>query len=170
MYGTAIHARPSGDPAGGGSTAPRAAHDLLLGDAAIALLSLSPVQCDHDALRSLLPAPPWVIHSARSLSASVMEFLRQSGIALVVCERDLMAGTWREALDSLMGLPRPPYLIVTSRVADEFLWAEALNLGAHDVLAKPFDRLELIRVLTSAWRHWRDRYQRSAPPAKAMRA
>ena len=45
----------------------------------------------------------------------------------------------------------PPLLIVTSRFADERLWAEALNVGAYDVLAKPFERDEVNRVLTSAW-------------------
>jgi len=42
---------------------------------------------------------------------------------------------------------RPPLLIVTSRLADERLWAEVLNLGAHDVLAKPFNAEEVVRVL-----------------------
>jgi len=36
---------------------------------------------------------------------------------------------------------------VTSRLADERLWAEALNLGAYDVLAKPFDSTEAMRVV-----------------------
>ena len=31
-----------------------------------------------------------------------------------------------------------PLVIVASHLADDQLWAEALNLGAHDVLAKPF--------------------------------
>ena len=45
-------------------------------------------------------------------------------------------------------------LIVTSRLADDRLWAEALNLGAYDVLAKPFERMELVRSVSSAWLHW----------------
>ena len=43
---------------------------------------------------------------------------------------------------------------MTSRAADERLWAEALNLGAYDVLAKPFDRTEVMRVVSMAWMHW----------------
>ena len=49
-----------------------------------------------------------------------------------------------------MGLRK--LMIVTSRLADERLWAEALNLGAYDVLAKPFDRTEAMRVVAAAWR------------------
>ena len=59
-------------------------------------------------------------------------------------------------MENILVLPDPPVLIVTSRLADEYLWAEALNLGAYDVLAKPFDASEVIRVLYSAWRHWTD--------------
>ncbi len=53
-------------------------------------------------------------------------------------------------------LSDPPFLIVTSRLADEQLWAEALNLGAYDVLAKPFDAQEVNRTLSSAFFRWQD--------------
>ena len=45
-------------------------------------------------------------------------------------------------------------LVVTARLADDQLWAQALNLGAYDVLAKPFDEQEVIRTLSLAWIHW----------------
>jgi DNA-binding response OmpR family regulator len=54
-----------------------------------------------------------------------------------------------------------PFFIVTSRLADERLWVEALNVGAYDVLVKPFHVAELKRVLESAWSEWRDRDQSS---------
>jgi DNA-binding response OmpR family regulator len=74
----------------------------------------------------------------------------------VVTERDLAPGSWRDILENVLLLPDPPFLIVTSRLADEYLWAEALNLGAYNVLAKPFDASEVMHVLGSAWRHWTD--------------
>ena len=46
---------------------------------------------------------------------------------------------------------RSRFLIVTSRLADASLWAEVLNLGGYDLLAKPFNRQEVRHVLTSAW-------------------
>jgi DNA-binding response OmpR family regulator len=52
------------------------------------------------------------------------------------------------------GMNDPPLLIVTSRLADDRLWTEALNLGAYDVIAKPFDRKEVDRVLNLAWARW----------------
>ncbi len=60
-------------------------------------------------------------------------------------------------LEHLSTLPDTPLLIVTSRLADDSLWAEALNLGAYDVLAKPFDATEVARVVSMAWQHWHTR-------------
>jgi hypothetical protein len=55
--------------------------------------------------------------------------------------------------------------IVVSRLADEQLWAEALNLGDWDVLATPFDRSESIRSVASGWRHWKGLHS----PKKALK-
>jgi DNA-binding response OmpR family regulator len=37
-------------------------------------------------------------------------------------------------------------------LADERLWAEVLNLGAYDLLAKPFDVREVLHAVTTACR------------------
>ena len=80
--------------------------------------------------------------------ASALKALRKVRVPVVVCESDLQPGTWKEVLEELSTLPDPPFLIVTSRLADERLWAEALNLGAYDVLAKPFDGTEVTRIVS----------------------
>jgi hypothetical protein len=126
------------------------------GDRAITILSVSPVQDDHDDLERALYLPKWKIHKALKLSSAV-GLVHENRIPLVVCERDLRPGTWKEMLDCLTLLPQPPYLIVTAKLADDYLWAEALNLGAYDVLAKPFDGAEVNRILSLAWLHWQDR-------------
>jgi DNA-binding NtrC family response regulator len=126
---------------------------LAIGNEVIAVLSVSPLQHDHDTLANLLGRDQWRIHNALSLqSASV--FLRAHGVPLVICEHDLLPGSWTQLLDEIRLLSIPPFLIVTSQVADDYLWAEALNLGAYDVLAKPFDLTEVTRTLSSAWLHW----------------
>ena len=76
------------------------------------------------------------------------------GASVVVCERDLPDGGWREILEDLLGLADPPPLVVTSRLADELLWAEVLNRGGYDVLAKPLDEEEVTRVIGAASRHF----------------
>jgi DNA-binding response OmpR family regulator len=73
---------------------------------------------------------------------------------VIVCERRLPDGDWRDVLGLALDLPHPPTVIVTCRQADEHLWAEVLNLGGYDVLAKPFDEREVGRSLTLAWERW----------------
>jgi CheY-like chemotaxis protein len=130
---------------------------LAIGNEVIAVLSVSPIQQDHDTLASFLGRDQWRIHNALSLR-SASAFLRAHAVPLVVCEHDLSPGSWTQLLDETRLLAIPPVLIMMCRVADDSLWAEALNLGAYDVLAKPFDRAEVTRILSSAWQHWQRQY------------
>jgi DNA-binding NtrC family response regulator len=81
---------------------------------------------------------------------------------VVLCEAYLPDGDWRDLLENLSHRRNPPCLIVTSRVADEYLWAEVLNLGGYDVLAKPFDAEEVCRVVGLACEHHQERQVRRA--------
>jgi DNA-binding response OmpR family regulator len=130
---------------------------LAIGSGVIAVLSVSPIQQDHDTLARLLGHDQWNLYNALSLR-SASAFLRAHVIPLVVCEHDLSPDTWTQLLDETRLLSIPPVLVMTCRVADDSLWAEALNLGAFDVLAKPLDRTEVRRVLTSAWLNWQRQY------------
>jgi FixJ family two-component response regulator len=80
-------------------------------------------------------------------------------MSIVMCEHDLSPGSWKELLDFVQRLPAPPPVIVTSRMADERMWAEVLNLGGYDVLAKPLNSEEVVRTVTSAWSLWQHRFQ-----------
>jgi len=68
-------------------------------------------------------------------------------------------GTWKEVFEAIGDLPVPPPLIVSSRFADESLWAEVLNYGGYDLLRTPFRTDELVRTLSLAWRHGRDEHR-----------
>jgi DNA-binding NtrC family response regulator len=67
---------------------------------------------------------------------------------------------WKSVLNAIDcgGSGQP--LIVASHFADEFLWAEVLNLGGFDVLSEPFDEEEVVRVFDGALR---ERLRRPAP-------
>jgi DNA-binding NtrC family response regulator len=120
------------------------------------VLSVSPNEEDCAALERIFKSSWTVI--ARATVASALAALREIPIPIVICDCDISSGTWGEMLDHLTLLPYPPLLIVTSRLADERLWAEALNLGAWDVLAKPFEQDEVIRIVSVACQHWQDRH------------
>jgi DNA-binding NtrC family response regulator len=121
----------------------------------VPVLSISPVEEDHFFLQNILNRlqGTFSVNSCSTL-ASGLAALRKRQFEVVICERDLPPGSWKDVLEQVTILPDPPSLIVTSRLADERLWAEALNLGAYDVLAKPFDSMEAMRVVGAAWRAW----------------
>jgi len=59
-------------------------------------------------------------------------------------------------------------LVVTSRLADDALWAEVLNMGGYDVLAVPLDSEEVMRVIGAALRHVDNEQQRCKPVTAPM--
>jgi DNA-binding NtrC family response regulator len=121
------------------------------------VLSISPNNEDRASLKGILESDWTVV--ASSTVASALSLLREISIPIVICDCEITSGTWGEMLDDTSRFPDPPLLIVTSRLADERLWAEALNLGAWDVLAKPFDADEVVRVVDIARQHWQDRHR-----------
>ena len=130
----------------------------------ITILSVSPHEQDHPPVKGLFGNSRWKVLTASNISTA-RALLEEHDTSVVVCECDLMPGTWIDMLDHIRAVSNPPVLIVTSRLADDRLWAEALNLGAYDVLSKPFDRTELLRSVRLAWEHWR---RELGLPAKLM--
>jgi DNA-binding response OmpR family regulator len=94
-----------------------------------------------------------------------LQALERNPVRVVITETSLPSGDWRKVLQDLRKLPVPPQLVVTSRLADDHLWAEVLNIGGFDVLARPLDRDEVERVVASASRHFETRHLREARPA-----
>ena len=127
----------------------------------ITILSVSPFREDHDFLQGIFGHSSWSVLPAPDLT--IAQRLLHRGVSVVLCESDLRPGTWIDVLGQVQRLPVAPSVIVTSRLADDRLWAEALNLGAYDVLANPFERTELLRSVRLAWEHWR-RAATGAPP------
>lgn len=113
------------------------------------ILSVSPDSQDHAALSRAIDGMPWHIAGAATCRQAIAQIARKH-ISVVFCEHALADGTWRDILNHLAGKPEAPVLIVTSRLADDRLWAEVLNLGGYDVLAKPFSEQEVRHVLISA--------------------
>jgi DNA-binding response OmpR family regulator len=114
-------------------------------------LAISPFEADRRLLTNLLNRS-----GSRALGVSsrqeALPFLREGSVPVVICDSELPDGTWQELLNDLALLEHPPLMIVTSRLADDALWAEVLNLGGFDLLMRPFDAGEVIRVVGQAWR------------------
>jgi len=103
-------------------------------------------------LRAILRPPQWEIYEAAA-GEEAAHLLDQRSIPVAICD-DQRAGDWQALLCDWQRRLNPPHLIVSSRRADERLWAEVLNLGAYDLLAQPFDPNEVLRVAGAACRAW----------------
>jgi DNA-binding response OmpR family regulator len=129
------------------------------------VLSVSPVKRDHENLKAILADQCRVFdaasfHSARRLLVADL-------FAIVLCEQNLAPYTWRDVLAEVAVVPTRPLLVVTSRLADDYLWSEALNLGAHDVLSKPFVALEVTRIVNAALFHSKYQNEPTTPRVRA---
>jgi DNA-binding response OmpR family regulator len=120
---------------------------------------------DRQLIRDLFRESGWRLFEAAGRERA-LHCLRRHSVHVVIAEAEADWG-WKSVLEDLQTLVRPPKLIVTSRNADERLWAEALNMGAYDVLAQPFEREEVERVVRSANRHFAARLMGFAPAAGA---
>jgi DNA-binding NtrC family response regulator len=120
------------------------------------ILLVSHMAEDHTDLRRLLERArlqTLEAYCCREAAATIAA----RDLDVILCEANLPDGNWKQLLEGFSSTANPPDLIVTSRVADEHLWAEVLNLGGYDVLAKPFDPEEVCRVVGLACEHHRER-------------
>jgi DNA-binding response OmpR family regulator len=114
---------------------------------------------DQAELEKIFEACGWTLGRARTRTEA-SAFMDSNPVRIVIAEREMPEGGWRELLEDLLDRPEPPQLVVTSRLADESLWAEVLNRGGFDVLAQPLEGEEVTRVISAAARHFDNERQR----------
>ncbi len=126
----------------------------------VTVLSVSQHADDHATLRNIFSHSKWQYRSAWAWSEARASMI-VSAPSVVICDRVLPDATWRDVLDYLHTLEDEPVLIVTSRTADDQLWGEVLNLGAYDLLLKPFEHQEVVRVVSLAWLNWKNKCEQA---------
>jgi DNA-binding response OmpR family regulator len=118
----------------------------------LTVLAVLPAEEDRKSIERVLAHSKWKLTFARDFRESQAK-LRRSVPGVVISDHDLSNGyCWKDLLQELGVLEDPPPLIVVTRLADDFLWAEVLNLGAHDLLAKPFDKRDVLHAVSTASR------------------
>jgi FixJ family two-component response regulator len=107
---------------------------------------------EQDREKSPFNQFPWNIERV----ADCLEFLQRvfrERPHVLVAEQHLPDGSWRDILGVAQTMYPAPSVIVTSRRADDSLWAEVLTRGGYDALSSPLHRQELRRVIEMAWVH-----------------
>lgn len=117
---------------------------------------------DLGLLRGVLADRGWVIRTAEGWTQVFLR-LRERSYHAVLTEATLTDGDWRDVLDELRLCTVQPPLVVTSRLADAYLWASVLDAGGADVLATPFETAETLRVLDRAGRNTKPEGRRLEP-------
>jgi DNA-binding response OmpR family regulator len=133
---------------------------------AVSILAVSPADEDNVLLEHVFSHSNWKFDRVRTCHEA-LEYLTRTEVAVIICAADLPDGDWKDLLDKLKGNLVPPRVIVESQIADDRLWAEVLDSGGYDVLAKPFEQREVIRVVSLAWRQWKHESERVVRAAAA---
>jgi DNA-binding response OmpR family regulator len=134
----------------------------VAGPHGILLVSTDPE--DYASLTRILEGGHWTVSIASSCTEACST-VRENNTAVVVCQSNLPDGTWRDMLCQCLNFEVPPRVIVLSRLVDHSFWAEVLNLGGYDLLAKPLDAKEVLRVVSMA-----SRYRRHTPSVLQLAA
>jgi len=112
-----------------------------------AVLFVSPHLEDVQSLSSILAETSVGIVHAINLKDATRK-LDSEWYPVVLTEASLEDGGWQDLLNLTRALGSE--LVVTDLWADSRFWAEAINLGAYDLLAQPFQQTEVRRVLAGA--------------------
>lgn len=138
--------------------------------ARIATLGVSPLPEDHRALMTIFARSRWQWDAVPTIEKARSWMARRGAPSIIICERDLPDGSWKQLFEETQALPLPPKFIVSSRLADEYLWVEVLNLGGHDVLSAPFDAREVSYVVRYAAESWHRQQESASQGRKAASA
>jgi DNA-binding NtrC family response regulator len=130
------------------------------------VLALLPTREDQASLNEIFRHSNWTLHFVEALGQA-RAMIDELAPGVVISDCRLHDGCWQDVLCELQRRKLEPPLIVASRLADERLWGEVLNLGGYDVLATPFQAQEVVRSVSLAWRYWREKFRNGAwAPAK----
>jgi DNA-binding response OmpR family regulator len=119
----------------------------------ITVLVVNPSVDDVATLRAIFARSNWMLHCVSGVREAQW-WMKRGTTPIIICERQLPDGDWRALMRAAEAGVYPPRFIVSSRLADDHLWAEVLNLGGYDVLCTPFETREVLHSVRSAWDSW----------------
>ena len=123
------------------------------GREAVIGLAISPFDEDLSFLQGIFQDAGWKLLMANTKKQAVAELKREQ-ITVVICERHLIDGNWKDVLSALAAILNPPRLVVVSRLADDALWTEVVNMGGFDLISAPLREVEVVHALGSAVLDW----------------
>jgi len=115
----------------------------------VSVLALLVSRADKQCLKNIFSHTNWKLQFASSMPEA-QTILRDDTLGVIISDCQLPDGKyWTDVLHTAEKLSVPPLLIVADRSPDTL--AEVVNIGGYDVLVKPFDFAEVVRVVGAAW-------------------
>ena len=119
---------------------------------------------DARGLEALLEGTAWNLIQTADC-ASALAALRRELYPIVLCDRDVTADPWQQAVKELSAAHAGTCVILLSPVADRYLFNEVVQNGGFDVLTRPFEKRRLLAALDFAYTHWKTEW----PPVESRR-
>jgi DNA-binding NtrC family response regulator len=104
---------------------------------------------DARLLARMLRPLPLALDHVQTLQQA-RNLLNQKHYDVILTESSVADGNWLDVVHVVRDAYFQSEVIVTDRAADAQFWAEAMNLGAYDLLAQPFYEPEVRRILGNA--------------------
>jgi len=113
------------------------------------VLFISPSLEDANILSRMLASASISVQHADCFQRARQK-LDQESYGVILTEARFPDGKWQDVMLLVEHEHHTSAVVVTDRLADARLWADALDLGAYDVLAQPFCSSEVQRVMGNA--------------------
>ncbi|MFN3323790.1 MAG: hypothetical protein ACK5AZ_09865 [Bryobacteraceae bacterium] len=106
-----------------------------------------------DTLSTLSEGPGWNLETV--LDSDSLDAMPARGVSVILCDQVAAGPGWRGVLRLIQAMSRPPKLILMAgRDGNSCLWAEAMRLGAFDVMFSPLDEHEVRWIVDYAHARW----------------
>ncbi len=128
----------------------------------VRLLAITQGPDERASLQRIAAELQWRLSIVGSLDEAVA-LLGEEPLPLVICDRDLPGGDWREIVAQIAARRDVLCVVLASTVIDDYLWDEVINQRGYDVVSKPFEADQLQRAVRFAW-SWKQWYMRSLRP------
>jgi len=112
------------------------------------LLVLSPQR--QQSLMPLLEGRDFETECAAGFQDGVRRLSCVESFDLILADADLPDGSWRNLMLFVQNSGKACEMIICASLGDNQLWAEVIQCGAYDMIAEPFEREAVTRIMKSA--------------------
>ena len=110
---------------------------------------------ERGCLRCIFDCTNWDLRQVSNCREAVSLLKHHGPFSVILCDCSIPAAEWQNLRRGLASwCVRCPYFVVCARVGEDAAWAEAFNLGADDVVAKPLDQREVCWLISQAHKLW----------------